>query len=85
MAAVPELPLGQMVFFCLAKVSWGLSWLFYSPSSGNVEESTWIKGHQARRNLDPQKVFVKIPHQRLFIKLSHQGWEEDFVMGGGLA
>lgn len=28
MAAVPELPLGQMVFFCLAKVSWGVSSLF---------------------------------------------------------
>lgn len=28
MAAVPELPLGQMVFFRLAKVSWGISSLF---------------------------------------------------------
>ena len=28
MAAVPELPLGQMVFFRLAKVSWGVSSLF---------------------------------------------------------
>lgn len=45
----------------------------------------WIKKNQAKKNRDPQKVYVKISHQRLFIKLSHQGWEEGFVTSEGLA
>lgn len=89
MAVVPELPLGQMVFFCLARLSRGVEeggqLSFYSPSPGSVGRDMRIKENQARKNRDPQKVFVKIPHQRLFIKLRHQGWKEGSVTSRGLA
>lgn len=58
---------------------------FYSPSPGSVGRDMRIKENQARKTRDPQKVFVKIPHQRLFIKLSHQGWKEGSVMSRELA
>lgn len=58
---------------------------FYSPSPGSVGRNMRIKENQARKNQDPQKVFVKIPHQWLFIKLSHRGWKEGSVTSRRLA
>lgn len=50
MATVPELPLGQMVFFCLAKAGelvFVLSFWFARQGKGSIP----MKGHQARRDL----------------------------------
>lgn len=64
MAAVPELPLGQTVFFRLAKAGgcfpFSILLLRVLGVGGNIQ----IKRIQARSNLDPQKVFVKVPHTK---------------------
>lgn len=44
----------------------------------------WIKEIQTRRNLGPQKVFVRVPQPGLLVTLSHQEEEKDLGTGGGL-
>lgn len=81
MAAIPELPLGQMVFFCLAKagelVLFSFSWF------GGCGEKYVDKGKPGKEESN-QKVFVNnLPHQRLLIKFTKDG--RRFCYGGGLA
>lgn len=90
MAAVPELPLGQMVFFGRAKVSWGISSLFILLVLGMWQRVGVGGKYVDKRKPDkeecrPPESLCQDSASKVIYKIESPRMGRGFVTGAGMA